>query len=135
MTDPNSEVAAIIAGTQRLLRRSQERARLLDGLLKAINQHDAVLALIYTSESAAAARPLLMDLLRIDEFQARAVLDVQARRLAGAERRALADEYQRVTSDITEYERILGSPARQRELVGTEQGEFLASFAEPDQGD
>lgn len=135
MTDHDRAVADIVAGTQRLLRRTQERARLLDGLLKAINQHEGVLALIHASESAAAAEPLLMDVLELDRDQARAVLDLQARRLASAERRTLADEYQRVTFDIAEYKQILRSPARQQELVGTEQGDLLASFAEPRERD
>ena len=133
MTASDPGVAAIVAGTQRLLLRSKERARLLDGLLKAINRSEEVRALIYASESAPAAQRLLMDLLNVDEDQARAVLNLQARRLAATERGQLADEYKRLTADIAEYELILASPARQRELVGTERGEFLASFAEPAQ--
>lgn len=123
------QVEAIAAGTRQLLHRNQERARLLDGLLKAINHSEAVRKLIHASESAAGAQPRLMDLLDIDEDQARVVLDMQSRKLAAAERRALADEYQLCTTEITEYELILISPDRQRELVGTKRGEFLASHA------
>lgn len=132
MTHHDHDVEAIVAGTQKLLRQTQERARLLEGLMKAINHPESVWALINASESAAAAEPLLMDVLEIDRDQARVVLDMQARKLAAAERSRLADEYQRLTADSTEWELILTSPARQRELVGTERGEFLASFAEPD---
>lgn len=74
-----------------------------------------------------------MDMLEIDRDQARVVLDMQARRLAATERGQLADEYQHLTADITECELILTSPVRQRELVGTERGEYLASLAEPDE--
>lgn len=129
MTDADHQVEAIAAGAQHLLLRTQERARLLDGLLKAINESEGVRALIYASESAAAATPGLMDLLDIDQDQARVVLDMQSRRLAARERRALSDEYQQLTAEITEYELIVASPDRQRELVGTDRGEFLASYA------
>jgi DNA gyrase subunit A len=129
MTDGDHQAEAIAAGAQHLLLRRQERARLLDGLLKAINQSEGVRALIYASESAAEAQPRLMDLLDIDQDQARVVLDLQSRRLAASERRSLSDEYQQLTSEITEYELIVASPDRQRELIGTDLGEFLASHA------
>jgi DNA gyrase subunit A len=71
-----------------------------------------------------------MDLLDIDQDQAGVVLDMQSRKLAASERRALSDEYQQLTAAITEYELIVASPERQRELVGTDRGEFLASYAD-----
>jgi DNA gyrase subunit A len=129
MTDRDHQVEAIVAGARHLLLRGHERARLLDGLLKAINQSEGARALIYASESAAAAEPRLMDLLDIDQDQARVVLDMQSRKLAARERRALSDEYQQLTAEIYEYELIVASPDRQRELVGTDRGEFLASYA------
>ena len=74
--------------------RPQERAHILRALLKALDQIDAVIALIRGSESAD-GRPQqgLMDLLDIDEIQARAILDMQLRRLAALERQQLIDEY------------------------------------------
>lgn len=132
LTDDDDEVEAIAAGTRYLLRSRQERARLLDGLLKAVNQSETVQALVHASESAAEAQPRLMDLLNIDQVQARAVLDMQWRRLAVADRRALADEYQRLAAEIAEYELILVAPDKQRDLVGTERGEELARYANPD---
>jgi DNA gyrase subunit A len=130
LTDRDHEVEVIAAGTGYLLRSREERADLLDGLLKALNQNEAVQALIRASESAAVAQPRLMDLLDINQVQASAVLDMQWRKLAVADRRALADEYQRLTAEIAEYELILGSPDKQRDLVGTERGEFLAKYAD-----
>jgi hypothetical protein len=47
-------------------------------------------------------------------------------------RRAPSDEHQQLTAQITEYELIAASPERQRELVGTDRGGFLASYADPD---
>ena len=57
---------------------------------------------------------------------------IVAGRLAVAHRRALAEEYQRVAAEIAEYELILASPDKQRELVSTQQGEELAKDADPD---
>jgi DNA gyrase subunit A len=131
VTNHDPEEAAIASGANQLMRKCQERADLLDGLLKAISQRDAVQALIHTSESATAAQPRLMDLLTINQVQARAVLDMQWRRLTVADRRQLADEYERLTADIGEYESILASPVKQRDLAGTEQGRFLARNADP----
>jgi DNA gyrase subunit A len=91
-----------------------------------------VQALIHASESAAEAQPRRMDLLIINQVQARAVLGMQWGRLAVADRRALADEYRRLTAEIAEYELILAAPDKQRDLVGTVRGEFLARCADPD---
>ncbi len=54
---------------------------------------------------------------------------MQVRRLARRERSALADEYAHVRARITDYALILASPDRQRDLVGTERGQFLANHA------
>jgi len=132
LTDDDDEVEAIAAGARYLLRTQEERAHLLDGLLKALHQNEIVQALIHVSESASEAQPRLMDLLNIDQVQARAVLDMQLRRFAVADRRAVADEVQRLTAEIAEYELILDSPDKQRDLVGTKRGEELARYAHPD---
>jgi DNA gyrase subunit A len=132
LTDHDPEVEAIASGANHLLRKCYERADLLNGLLKAISQRDAVQRLIQTSESATEARPRLMDLLNINQVQAIAVLDMQWRRFTIADRRQLADEYERLTADIGEYESILASPARQRDLVGTKLGSLLARNADHD---
>jgi DNA gyrase subunit A len=130
MTDRDHRVEAIATGARRLLQGCQERARILDAIMKAINDSEAVRALIYASESAAAAKPRLMDLLDIDEDLAGVVLDMQSRRLAAAERLALSEEYRQLTDEITECRLILDSPDRQRELVGTDRGEYLARYAD-----
>lgn len=129
MTDDDHEVQAIVAGTQYLLNRDEVRAGFAAAIAKAIEQSEAVRALIYASTSAESALPRLMDLLGIDHAQAIAVLDMQSRRLAALERGAVADEYEQATAEIAEYRLILASPDRQRSLVGTERGDFLAKHA------
>ena len=124
------QVNVIVRRTRFLLRRAQERAHIVSALLKAIDQIDAVIALIRGSASAAAAQQGLQDLLDIDEEQARAILDMQLRRLAALERRQLTDEYEHLMAQIAEYEGILASPSRQREIIGEELTEIVAKYGD-----
>jgi len=124
------QVEVIVRRTRYLLRKAQERAHILSALLKAIDQIDAVIALIRASDSAAAAQQGLMGLLEIDEIQARAILDMQLRKLAALERQQLVDEYESLMADIRDYEGILASPERQREIVSTELAEIVAKFGD-----
>jgi len=124
------QIEVIVRRTRFLLRKAQERAHILSALLKAIDQIDAVIALIRASESANAAQQGLMGLLNIDEVQARAILDMQLRRLAALERQQLLDEYEGLMEQIKDYEDILASPERQRQIVGTELAEIAAKFGD-----
>src|SRR5689334_19957214 len=124
------QIKVIVRRTQFLLRRAQERAHILRALLKAIDRIDEVIALIRASASAAEAQQGLMDLLEIDEKQARAILDMQLRRLAALERQQLNDEYDQLMAQIAEYEAILASPERQRQIIGTELGEIVAKYGD-----
>ena len=124
------QVEVIVRRTRFLLRRAQERAHILSALIKAIDQIDAVIALIRASESAAVAQQGLMELLEIDEIQARAILDMQLRKLAALERQQLIDEYDELMEQIAEYEAILASPERQRQIIGTELGEITARYGD-----
>jgi DNA gyrase subunit A len=124
------QIEVIVRRTRYLLRKARERAHILSALLKAIDQIDAVIALIRASDSAVAAQQGLMDLLDIDEIQARAILDMQLRKLAALERQQLVDEYEVLMSQIAEYEAILASPERQRQIVGTELAEIVAKHGD-----
>jgi DNA gyrase subunit A len=122
------QIDVIVRRTRYLLRRAQERAHIVRALLKAIDRIDEVIALIRGSESASAAQQGLMDLLEIDEEQARAILDMQLRRLAALERQQLQDEYDSLMAQIADYEAILASPERQRRIVGEELGEIVGKY-------
>jgi DNA gyrase subunit A len=124
------QINVIVRRTQYLLRKAQERAHIVRALLKAIDRIDEVIALIRASESAAAAQQGLMDLLEIDEEQARAILDMQLRRLAALERQQLLDEYDELMSRIAGYEAILASPERQRQIVGEELAEIVGRYGD-----
>jgi DNA gyrase subunit A len=124
------QINVIVRRTQYLLRKAQERAHIVRALLKAIDRIDEVIALIRASESASAAQQGLMDLLEIDEEQARAILDMQLRRLAALERQQLLDEYDELMSKIADYEAILASPERQRQIVGEELAEIVGRYGD-----
>jgi DNA gyrase subunit A len=124
------QIEVIVRRTRYLLRKAQERAHILSALLKAIDQIDAVIALIRASASASAAQQGLMELLDIDEIQARAILDMQLRKLAALERQQLVDEYEELMAQIADYESILASPERQRQIVGSELAEIVAKYGD-----
>ena len=124
------QIEVILRRTRYLLRQAQQRAHIVSALLKAIDRIDEVIALIRGSESANAAMQGLMDLLEIDEEQARAILDMQLRRLAALERQALTDEYEDLMAKIADYEAILASPERQRQIISDELGEIVAKYGD-----
>src|SRR6202034_3989359 len=124
------QVEGIVRRTRYLLRKAEERAHILRALIRAIDRIDEVIALIRASASASAAQQGLMDMLEIDEIQARAILDMQLRKLAALERQQLVDEYEELMAHIAEYEAILASPERQRQIVGTELGEIVTRYGD-----
>ena len=124
------QIEVIVRRTRFLLRKAQERAHIVSALLKAIDAIDEVIALIRASASATEAQQGLMDLLEIDEEQARAILDMQLRKLAALERQALIDEYEELMARIGEYEAILASPERQRQIVSEELAEIVTKYGD-----
>ncbi|MDQ1724598.1 MAG: gyrase subunit, partial [Frankiaceae bacterium] len=124
------QVEVIVRRTRYRLRKAEERAHILRALLKALDQLDAVIALIRASASAEAARSGLMELLDIDEIQAIAILDMQLRRLAALEAQRIHDEYDSLMTEIGGYNAILESPQRQREIVGEELTETVDKYGD-----
>jgi DNA gyrase subunit A len=125
------QIDVIQRRTRFRLRKAQERLHIVAALLAAIDTIDEVIALIRGSESAAAAQVGLMGLLAIDEIQARAILDMQLRKLAALERQELINERDELEARIADLQSILDSPARQREIVGTELGEIVDKYGDP----
>ncbi|MFD9943105.1 DNA gyrase subunit A [Nonomuraea sp. NPDC059023] len=124
------QIEVIVRRTRYLLRKAEERAHILRALLKALDRLDEVIALIRASESASHAQQGLMSLLDIDEVQAQAILDMQLRKLAALERRSIQDEYDQLMALIAEYNAILASEARQREIVNEELTEIVNKFGD-----
>jgi DNA gyrase subunit A len=124
------QIEVIVRRTQYLLRKAEERLHIVSALLKAIDRIDEVIALIRRSPSASVAQTGLMELLEIDEIQARAILDMQLRKLAALERQELQDEFDDLTAKIADYNDILSSPERQRSIIGSELGEIVAKYGD-----
>ncbi|MDQ0147711.1 DNA gyrase subunit A [Pseudarthrobacter niigatensis] len=119
------QMDVIARRTRYRLRKAEEEAHILRALLKALDMLDEVIALIRASSTTEAARDGLMELLDIDELQARAILDMQLRRLAALERQRIQEKHAELEALITEYKEILGSEQRQREIISTELGEIV----------
>jgi DNA gyrase subunit A len=124
------QIEVIVRRTRFRLRKAAERLHIVAALLKAIDRIDEVIALIRASASAAEAQQGLMGLLEIDEIQARAILDMQLRKLAALERQELVDERDELEAKIADYEGILASPERQRQIVGSELAEIVAKYGD-----
>ncbi|MBT2553590.1 DNA gyrase subunit A [Arthrobacter sp. ISL-5] len=124
------QLDVIARRTRYRLRKAEEEAHILRALLKALDMLDEVIALIRASNTTEAARDGLMELLDIDELQARAILDMQLRRLAALERQKIQDRHAELEAMIAEYNAILASEERQREIISTELAEIVAKHGD-----
>ncbi|HEY9263806.1 MAG TPA: DNA gyrase subunit A, partial [Mycobacterium sp.] len=124
------QLDVIIRRTRYRLRKANERAHILRGLVKALDALDEVIALIRASETVDIARAGLIDLLDIDDIQAQAILDMQLRRLAALERQKIQDRHSELEALIAEYNSILASEERQREIISTELAEIVAKHGD-----
>src|SRR3954466_3667502 len=124
------QIEVVVRRTTYLLRKAEERAHILRGLLKALDRIEEVIALIRASASAEAARDGLIELLEIDEVQAGEILNMQLRRLAALERQQLLDQYEELMAAIEGYNAILASEPRQREIVSEELAAIVEKFGD-----
>ncbi|MCQ4364248.1 MAG: DNA gyrase subunit A [Mycobacterium sp.] len=119
------QLDVIVRRTTYRLRKANERAHILRGLVKALDALDEVIALIRASQTVDIARQGLIELLDIDEIQAQAILDMQLRRLAALERQRIVDDLAKIEAEIADLEDILAKPERQRGIVRDELGEIV----------
>jgi DNA gyrase subunit A len=124
------QVEVIVRRTRYRLRKAEERAHILRALLKALDQLDAVIALIRNAPSADEARGGLMQLLEIDELQATAILDLQLRRLAALERNRIIEEAAEIEARIADLNDILAKPGRQRAIIRDELTEIVDKYGD-----
>lgn len=124
------QIDVIRRRTQFRLRKAEDRAHILLGLLKALDRLDDVIQLIRNSPDVESARRGLMLLLDIDELQATAILDMQLRRLAALERQKIQDEYDELQRMIADFRDILANESRQRSIVSEELEEIVTKFGD-----
>ncbi|WP_405178935.1 DNA gyrase subunit A [Nocardia sp. NBC_01377] len=124
------QLDVIIRRTRYLLRKAEERAHILRGLVKALDALDEVIALIRRSANTDTARTGLMQMLEIDEIQATAILDMQLRRLSALERQKITEELSRIEAEIADLKDILEKPERQRAIVRDELAEIVEKYGD-----
>ena len=121
----NHQLDVIGRRTTYRLRKANERAHILRGLVKALDALDEVIALIRASATVDVARTGLIELLEIDDIQAKAILDMQLRRLAALERQRIVEDLSKIEAEIADLEDILAKPERQRGIVRDELAEII----------
>jgi DNA gyrase subunit A len=105
------------------LARAEERAHILEGLRKAVDQLDLVIRLIRQAESPDAAKDALMRQLDLSEIQAKAILDMRLQRLTQLERHKIVEEHEQTLALIADLKGILASESR---LLGIIKDELAA---------
>ncbi len=124
------QIEVIRRRTEYRLAKAEERLMILEGLVKALDQLDAVIALIRASQTPEEARNGLMDLLDINEIQADHILAMQLRRLAALERQKILNEKAEKEALCAEYRDILAKPERQRKIVSQELQEIVDKYGD-----
>ncbi|MDR1394594.1 MAG: DNA gyrase subunit A [Deltaproteobacteria bacterium] len=113
--------------TRYLLAKSEARAHILEGLRKALDHIDAIIALIRRSSNPAEAKSGLMAEFGFSEIQAQSILDLRLQRLTQLEQESIDTEYKAVAKDIEYYRSILGSEKILNKVI---KEEFLALKSE-----
>ncbi|MCE3224367.1 MAG: gyrA [Nitrospira sp.] len=118
----------VVRRTSYELRKAEERAHILEGLKIALDNLDAVIALIRRSQSPDVARTGLMQQFQLSELQANAILEMRLQRLTQLERNKLVEEYREVLKQIEYLRSILGSEALVRQIIRDELTEIKEKY-------
>ena len=124
------EIDVIIRRTKFDLRKAKERAHILEGLKIALDNIDAIVDTIKTSKDNTEALNRLMSNFGLDEVQAKAILDMQLRRLTGLERDKILDELHNLEIAIADLEDILANHTRVLEIIKTELLEIKEKYGD-----
>ncbi|HUY17776.1 MAG TPA: DNA gyrase subunit A [Candidatus Binataceae bacterium] len=113
------------------LRQAEARLHVLEGLLIALKNLDAVIKLIRASKDAEAARSGLMTQFKLTQVQAQAILDLTLRRLTSLERDKITAEYQETEAIIARLKKILADRAELMAIIAGELTNIRKEFADP----
>jgi len=116
--------------TQYELRKAQERAHILEGLLIALDHLDEVIKLIRSSLTPDEAREGLITNFKLSDIQARAILDMRLQRLTGLERDKIKAEYDELMALIARLQEILDSEAIRRQIIKDELTMLVDKFGD-----
>jgi len=124
------QIEVIQRRTAYRLREAEREAHILTGYLRALDALDEVIALIRRSPDVDEARTGLMALLKVDEVQANAILNLQLRRLAALERQKIMDDHAALMREIEDLQGILSSESRQRSIISDELHEVVRKYGD-----
>ena len=127
----NFQDEVITRRTQYDLKKAQARAHILEGLRIAVDNMDEVLHTIRASRDANEAQPRLMERFGLDEIQAKAILDMQFRRLTGLEREKIENEYRELEIKIADLQDILAHHERVDQILIDELSEIKDRYNDP----
>jgi DNA gyrase subunit A len=118
--------------TRYFLRKAEERAHNLEGLLKAMSKIDEVIKIIRAAQTTEEARTNLMAKIDVDEVQANVILEMQLRRLTGLERGKVEKEHAELLVKIIEYKAILGERQKVLDIIKEELIAVLNDYKDVD---
>ena len=116
--------------TQYELREAEKRAHILEGLLIALDNIDAVINLIRSSRDPEVARTGLMEQFSLSDIQAKAILEMRLQRLTGLERDKLQAEFNELMIEINNLREILASEERKRQVIKEELTDIRARYGD-----
>ena len=120
----------VVRRTQYELREAEKRAHILEGLLKALDHLDAVIALIRSSKTVEDARNGLMETFEFTEIQARAIMDLRLQKLTGLEREKLKAEFDELMRMIEYYKDVLSNEVLRMEIIKDELSEMKEKYGD-----
>jgi DNA gyrase subunit A len=120
----------VVRRTQFDLRKAEERAHILEGLIIASDNIDEVIALIRGSKNTEEAREKLMERFKLSDIQSRAIVEMRLRQLTGLEQDKLRAEYEEIMKLIEELKALLASKELRMELIKTELVEIRDKYGD-----
>ena len=120
----------VVRRTEYLLRKAEERAHILEGLIIASDNIDEVIRLIRASSNADEARERLMESFKLTEIQAKAIVEMRLRQLTGLEQDKLRSEYDELMKTIGDYKEILASKERRMQIIKEELEEIRDKYGD-----
>ncbi len=120
----------VVRRTQYLLRKAEERAHILEGLIIASDNIDEVIALIRSSQNAEEAREKLIERFELTEIQARAIVEMRLRQLTGLEQDKLRSEFEELKKTIADLKDILERKERRMQIIQDEMLEIKEKYGD-----
>jgi len=120
----------VVRRTKYELKKAEDRAHILEGLIIASDNIDEVIALIRSSSNAEEARNKLIERFELTEIQARAIVEMRLRQLTGLEQDKLRDEYDDLLKTIEDLKDILSSEDRRMQIIKDELTEIKDKFGD-----